>query len=118
MKLRDFKIGWRLLVKEPAYSALVIFGLSFGFAACFLLLSYVRYSLSYESHIPDVQRIFLVTHRLNVLSRPTWLDLTPMPFKTAAEKSGIPLTATAVFTSENSVRIDTKVLTLEQNPWT
>ena len=27
MNLRDFRIGWRLLFKEPAYSAVVVLGL-------------------------------------------------------------------------------------------
>ena len=55
MKLRDFRIGWRLLVQEPAYSAVVVLGLSVGFAACFLLLGFVRYSFSYDAQVPDAQ---------------------------------------------------------------
>ena len=45
MKLRDFKIGWRLLAKEPTYSSVVILGLAIAFAACFLVLSVLLFSL-------------------------------------------------------------------------
>jgi hypothetical protein len=52
MKLRDFRIGWRMLVQEPVYSAVVVLGLSVGFAACFLLLGFVRYSFTYDADVP------------------------------------------------------------------
>ncbi|MCX7219642.1 MAG: FtsX-like permease family protein, partial [Burkholderiales bacterium] len=113
MKLRDFKIGWRLLIKEPSFSVLVIFGLSFAFAACFLLLAYVRYSLSYESHVAEPESIYVVKHRLNIISRPEWYDLTPMPFKKAAEDSGIDLSSSAVFALPSSAKIGSQVLPLE-----
>jgi putative ABC transport system permease protein len=113
MKLRDFKIGWRLLIKEPSFSALVIFGLSFAFAACFLLLGYVRYSLSYEAHVEEPESIYVVKHRLNIISRPEWYDLTPMPFKKAADSSGLALTSSAVFPLALSARIGTQVSPLE-----
>ena len=38
MRLDDFRIGLRHLVREPGYSAIAILGLSVGFAACLLLL--------------------------------------------------------------------------------
>ena len=34
MKLHDFKIGWRLLIKDPGYSAVILLSLSIGFAVC------------------------------------------------------------------------------------
>ena len=49
MNFRDFKIGWRLLIKEPSYSAIVILGLSIGFAVCFLLLGLVRYQTNFDT---------------------------------------------------------------------
>ena len=69
---RDFRIGWRLLAKEPGYSAVVVLGLAVGFAACFLLLGYVRYCFSYNSHVPDAGRVVLVKQRINWFPRPEW----------------------------------------------
>jgi hypothetical protein len=31
MNLRDFRIGWRLLARQPAYSCVIVFGLAVGF---------------------------------------------------------------------------------------
>lgn len=90
MKWRDLKIGWRLLIKEPAHSLIVIVGLSLSFAACFLLLGYAKYSYDYDSHIPDADRIFLVKHRVNAFSRPVWVDFLPPGLKDAMAASGVP----------------------------
>ena len=57
MKLRDFKIGFRLLIQEPAYSAVVILGLALGIAVCFLLATLVNYALSFNGHQPERERI-------------------------------------------------------------
>ena len=67
MILRDFRIGWRLLVKEPAYSAVVLMGLAVGFAACFLLLGYVVHSLSYDRHVPQRGQIYRLMQKWNCL---------------------------------------------------
>jgi ABC-type transport system involved in cytochrome c biogenesis ATPase subunit len=60
-----FRIGWRLLVKEPAYSAVVVLGLAVGFAACFLLLGYVRHSLSYDRQVPEREQVYRLMQRWN-----------------------------------------------------
>ncbi len=72
MHFRDFRIGWRLLVKEPAYSAAAIVGLAIGFAVCILLLGFVRYAFTYNAHLQDSDRIFAVKERRNMLPRPDW----------------------------------------------
>ncbi len=35
MRLRDYKIGWRMLAKEPTYSSVVIAGLGGGLCRLF-----------------------------------------------------------------------------------
>ena len=47
MKLRDFRIGWRLLIQQPFQSAVELLGLATAFAVCFLLLGFMAYSFSY-----------------------------------------------------------------------
>ena len=88
MHLRDFKIGWRLLVKEPAYSAVILLGLATGFAACFLLLGYVRYSLSYDQAVPQAERIYMSEMRPNFPGE-KWIEGTPLPFFAVAKNSGL-----------------------------
>ncbi len=90
MKWRDLKIGWRLLIKQPAHSLIVLGGLSLSFATCFLLLGYAKYSFDYDSHIPDADKIFLVKHRVNAFSRPVWVNFLPSGLKDAMATSGVP----------------------------
>jgi hypothetical protein len=37
MKLRNLRLAWRLLAREPVYSAVAVLGLAVALAACFLL---------------------------------------------------------------------------------
>jgi ABC-type antimicrobial peptide transport system permease subunit len=89
MTLRDFRIGWRLLVGEPAYSAVVVAGLALGFAACFLLLGFVLYTFGYNSQVPGADRVYLIKQRVNVFPRPDWETDTGRPLRDIALKSGL-----------------------------
>lgn len=66
MKLKEFIIGWRLLVKDPIQSAVVIFGLAIGVVAFFLLTGFVHMAFDYDQHIVDRQQIYLVKTRFNL----------------------------------------------------
>jgi hypothetical protein len=89
MNLRDFRIGWRLLIQQPAYSAVVSGGLAIGFAACFLLFGYVSYCLDYDSNVPDNDRVFAVKQRINVFPRPEWQINAYLPLRDIAIDSGM-----------------------------
>jgi putative ABC transport system permease protein len=111
MNLRDFRIGWRLLVKEPAYSAVVVLGLAVGIAVCFLLLGYVRHSFSYDEHVPDRERVFQLQQRWNLaLLGNEWVADTSLPALDAALASGQPVLGTAFLNRGLSVRVGDRVL--------
>jgi putative ABC transport system permease protein len=94
--MREFRIGWRLLVKEPAYSAVVVFGLAVGIAVCFLLLGFVRHSFSYDENVPERERVVRLMERWNLAVLGTeWISGTSMPSRDAALASGQPLLASA-----------------------
>ncbi|SFU44138.1 FtsX-like permease family protein [Pseudoduganella namucuonensis] len=84
MKPRDFRIGWRTLVQEPAYSLVVVGGLGLGFAAALLLFGFVRYSWQYNHHVPDVDNVYVVKQRYNVDPKAPWFDQAPMLLHAAA----------------------------------
>jgi putative ABC transport system permease protein len=103
--LRDFRIGWRLLVKEPAYSAVVIFGLAVGIAVCFLLLGFVRHSFSYDENVPERERVVRLMARWNLAALGNeWSDSASLPARDAALASGQPLLASAVVDVNLDVR--------------
>lgn len=61
--LRNYlKIACRNLLKNKIFSTINLFGLAIGMAACFLILQYVSYELSYDhfhAHAKDTYRITL-----------------------------------------------------------
>ena len=48
----------RLLARNKLYAFVNLFGLALGLAACLLILIYVRYESSYDSTLPDAERVF------------------------------------------------------------
>jgi putative ABC transport system permease protein len=103
--MRDFRIGWRLLAKEPAYSAVVIFGLAVGIAVCFLLLGFVRHSFSYDENVPERERVVRLMERWNLaVFGNDWFAETSMPSRDAALASGQPLLATSFIDHNLDVR--------------
>jgi putative ABC transport system permease protein len=110
IKLRDFRIGWRLLVKEPAFSTVVILGLAVGFCACFLLLGYVSHSLSYDRHVPERQNIYRLMQRWNVsVGGAGWGNAASLPARDAVVASGVPLQASAFLTRDIDVKVSNQV---------
>ena len=114
MNLRDFRIGWRLLVKEPAYSAVVILGLTIGFAVCFLLLGLVRHSFSYDRHVADSDNIYILKQRWNGPgSDGGWGQNISLPARDGVVASGLPVLATTFITRKISVKVGANVQTID-----
>lgn len=106
MLLSDFRIGWRLLARDRAFSAVVILGLATGIAACFLLLGLVRHAFSYDRHVPEAGRVFVLLERWNIdLMGKRWTPMASLPARDAALASGQPLLATAFLQRGVDVRV-------------
>lgn len=56
-----FKIAWRNLVRNKAFSAINVVGLAIGVAACLLILQYVAFELSYDDFNKNKDQVFRVT---------------------------------------------------------
>ncbi|HEY0132175.1 MAG TPA: ABC transporter permease, partial [Allosphingosinicella sp.] len=59
--LRNYlTVAMRSLTRNRAYALINICGLALGLAACLTILLYVRYETSYDSWLPDHERIHQV----------------------------------------------------------
>ena len=54
------KIAFRNLSKSKAFSAINIFGLAIGMAACFLIMHYVYFEINYDRFHEKIDRIYRV----------------------------------------------------------
>ena len=114
MKLRDARIGWRLLIKEPGYSAVVIVGLTIGFAVCFLLLGLVRHSFSYDQHVPGSEDIYILKQRWNGPgSDGGWSQGISLPARDGVKASGLQVLASTFITRKISVKVGAQVQTID-----
>lgn len=86
MRLSDFRVGWRLLLRQPLYSAVLVLCLALGFAASFLLLGYVQYSFSYDR---QARGVYIFKHKLNLLAQPQWTEQMPLPARELLAASGL-----------------------------
>ena len=85
MTLQDFRVGLRILVKDPLYSLVAVLGLGVGLAVCLLLLGFARYSWEYDSYVPDADAVYIVKHRYNLELGAPWYDQAPLGLLTAAK---------------------------------
>lgn len=60
MLFNFFKIAYRNLLKNKAFSFVNIFGLAIGMAACFFIFAYVHFETSYDDWHPDAADIYRV----------------------------------------------------------
>jgi putative ABC transport system permease protein len=73
-----FKIAFRNLVKNRAYSFLNIAGLAVGMAGVMIITLYVRDELSYDRYHTNADRIYRVTISTEAAEMPSWIG-TPAP---------------------------------------
>ncbi|MDQ8756103.1 ABC transporter permease [Sphingosinicella sp. LHD-64] len=50
--------GLRAFARNRTYALINVLGLALGFAACLMILLYVRYELSYDSWVPNAENIY------------------------------------------------------------
>jgi putative ABC transport system permease protein len=84
MRLQDFRVGLRILAKDPVYSLVSILGLGVGLGVCLLLLGYARYCWQYNAHVPDADNVYIVKQRNNLELGTPWYDQAPLLLLAAA----------------------------------
>src|SRR5215212_9543179 len=59
-----FKIAWRNIVRNKAYSIINVLGLTLGICACIVIYLITNYEFSFDKFHPDKERIYRVTGEL------------------------------------------------------
>ncbi len=66
--LFQLKLSFRYILRNKIFSIINILGLSIGLSTCLLLFLFINNELSYDSNIPDSDRIFRINTTLNEIS--------------------------------------------------
>jgi len=61
-----FKIGWRNLIRNKAFSTINILGLSIGISVCFIIMLFVQDELSYDRFNKKADRIYRIAFKANI----------------------------------------------------
>jgi hypothetical protein len=110
MSPKDLRLAWRLLAREPVYSAVAILGLAVALAACFLLFGLVRYAWTHNAAIRDADRIYVVKERRNLLPRPDWGESAPPPLRRLATDAGLAQDGTSATPFQLAARIGNRLV--------
>lgn len=103
MRLRDFRIGWRLLLQEPTASLLTILGLAVGFTVLFCSLALLYYTHSFDRQVPDAERVYIVKSAPNWQGS-MWRENIPLRVNDALQRSGLPLQASRIMLVDAEMR--------------
>jgi ABC-type antimicrobial peptide transport system permease subunit len=103
---RNLRLAWRLLAREPVYSAVAVLGLAVALAACFLLFGLVRYAWTYNDAILGADGIVVVKERRNLFPRATWGESAPAPLAGKAVAAGLARSATSARSERLGARIE------------
>ncbi|MDP9081119.1 MAG: ABC transporter permease [Bacteroidota bacterium] len=57
-----FKIAWRIIIRQKAFSLINIMGLAIGMAACLLIVQYISFELSYDNFHKNAANIYRIKH--------------------------------------------------------
>jgi len=112
MKLRNLRLAWRLLAREPVYSAVAVLGLAVALAACFLLFGLVRYAWSYNGALQGAGGIYVVKERRNMFPRPDWVEKGPPLLAARAKAAGLVSDSTDGRSEQLAARIGERLVQL------
>lgn len=112
MRLRNLKLAWRLLAREPLYSAVAVLGLAVALAACFLLFGLVRYAWTYNDAIAGADGIYVVKERRNMFPRASWGESASPLLARKAEAAGLVRDATGARTDRLTARVGDRFVQL------
>lgn len=112
MKLKDFRLGWRVLSQTPVYSLIMIAGLTVGFAVMFLTLAFSRYEFGFDRHVPQRNDVYVLKAQPN-WGMAYWSENVPYAMKAALDRSPNPPLSTAVLPYGTAMQVGNVVHKVE-----
>jgi putative ABC transport system permease protein len=91
---KDLRIGWRQIVADPAYSAVILLGLAVAVACCLLTMQVLFNQILPDPEMPEPSRVVNFEFRGNESNQEdSWFDQAPFVLATALRENHAPLTA-------------------------
>jgi hypothetical protein len=83
--LYDLTVATRMMLRRPAHALVCILGLAVGMGFCLMLLGYSRYSWSYDAHVPEADRVYVIKQRRNWELGKLWSEQVPLAMREPAK---------------------------------
>jgi len=110
--INDFRIGWRQLVADSGYAAVVVLGLATALATLVLFFGYLDAALNADADVPDAGRVVRLESKAHTPGADKdWIESSPLVFYDHWANAGAPLAAaTRYYLAEMSVRADQRLM--------
>lgn len=115
MRFNDLRLGWRQLIKEPGYSAVVVCGLALAVAAGYLVALLLVSQWLPDPQVREPERVVLFDFKGNIPGRDDdWFGASPFVLRDAMVAAGAPLAASSRVSRQTlSTRAGERLLNLE-----
>jgi putative ABC transport system permease protein len=100
-----FKTALRILVRQPAYSFINIFGLTVGIASCLLIMLYIKDELSFDRFHKDAERIYRVDFMARLNGQEVATVQTGLPMAEAMMNEAPPVESVVRVTKWNTMPV-------------
>jgi putative ABC transport system permease protein len=115
MWLRNLKVGWRQLIGDPAYSAVVVLGLASAIASAYLVAALLADKLLPDVNVIEPSRVVRFELRGNIPSQShEWLEGAPFVLRDALLQARAPIASVARVQNESwSLKAGDRVIKAE-----
>jgi putative ABC transport system permease protein len=86
MLRNNLKIAIRSLLKQKAYTLINVAGLAVGIASCLIIVLFIDHEFSYDTFIPDHERIYRMSLERKYPNHSTFYSIVPHSYEAVAKR--------------------------------